>query len=79
MNFRENVFILIKIIKIDYFINIKIFALSFINTFFIIKNELSRIFFIKLYKLRLANNKLMFNIIYINLIKLIIKDYIKDL
>ena len=32
----------------------------------------------KFYKLRLTNDKLIFNIIYIILIKLIIEDYIKD-
>ena len=35
--------------------------------------------FVKLYKLRLVNNKLTLNIIYITLIKLIIEDYIKNL
>ena len=68
-----------NIIKIDYLININIFALSFINIFFIIKNKLFRIFFIKLYKLRFINNKLTFNILYIILIKLIIKNYMKNL
>ena len=68
-----------RIIKIDYFINIKIFVLNFINIFFIIKNKLFKILFIKLYKLRLINDKLTFNIIYIILIKLIIENYIKNL
>ena len=79
MDFRENVIISIKIVKIDYFINIKIFVLSFINIFFIIKNKLFKMSFIKLYKLRFINNKLTFNIIYIILIKLVIKDYTKNL
>ena len=79
MNFRENVIISTGIIKIDYFINIKTFILSFINIFFIIKNKLFKMSFIKLYKLRFVNNKLTFNIIYITLIKLIVEDYIKDL
>ena len=79
MNFRENIIISIKIVKVNYFINIKTFALSFINILFIIKNKLFKISLIKLYKLRFVNNKLIFNIIYITLIKLIIKNYIKDL
>ena len=43
------------------------------------KNKLSKIILFKLYKLRLINNKLTFNIIYIILIKLIVEDYIKNL
>ena len=79
MNFRVNVITSIKIVKVDYLIDIKAFVLNFINFIIIIKNKLFKIPFIKLYKLRLANNKLTFNIIYIISIKLIIKDYIKDL
>ena len=79
MNFRENVIISTKIVKINYFINIKTFILNFINIFLIIKNKLFKMPFIKLYQLRLVNNKLTFNIIYIILIKLIIKNHIKNL
>ena len=44
-----------------------------------IKNKLFRVSLIKSYELRLINNKLTLNIIYIILIKLIIEDYIKNL
>ena len=49
------------------------------NAILVIKNKLSKIILFKSYKLRLTNDKLIFNIIYMILIKLIIEDYVKNL
>ena len=43
------------------------------------RNKLSKITLFKFYKLRLIDDKLIFNIIYMTLIKLIIEDHVKDL
>lgn len=79
MNFRENAITSTEIVKADYFINIKTSALSFINTFFVIKNKLFRMPLIKLCKLRLVNNKLAPNITHMTLVKLAIKNHVEDL
>ena len=49
------------------------------NVAFVIKNKLSKMILFKSYKLRLTNDKLAFDIIYMILIKLIIEDHVKDL
>ena len=66
-------------IKINYFINIKFFILNFINFIFVIKKKLLKKNLLKFYKLRFINNKFILYIIYITLIKLFIKNYIKNL
>ena len=43
------------------------------------RNKLSKMTLFKFYKLRLTNDKLAFNIIYMILIKLIIEDHVKNL
>ena len=79
MNFRERIFIKKNVVKINYFINIKIFILNYVNIIFVIKNKLLKIFLSKFCKLRFINNKFILNVIYITLIKLIIKNYIENL
>ena len=79
MNFRERIFIKKNIVKINYFIDIKIFILNFVNVVFVIKNKLLKIFLSKFCKLRFVDNKFALNVIYITLIKLIIENYIENL
>ena len=66
-------------IKVNSLIDTKAFALAFVDLAFIIKYKLLKIALSKLYRLRLTNDKLISNIIYIILVKIIIEDYIKDL
>ena len=78
MNFREQVFIKKSAVKINCFINTKVFAYTFVNLMFIIKHKLFKIILFKPCKLRLIDDKLAFDIIYMTLIKMIIEDHIKD-
>lgn len=57
----------------------RVFAYVFINVVFITRNKLSKMILLKLYKLRLIDDKLAFDILYIILVKSTIKDYVKDL
>ena len=65
--------------SIFYLLNSEVLILYFINILFFKRNKLFQTSLLRFYKLRLINNKFVFNIIYITLIKLTLRDCIKEL
>ena len=75
---KKDIYFIKKIFNFKFF-KYRNFNIEILIIFLSLKKKLFWISLLRFYKLRLIDNKFVFNIIYIILIKLALKDYIKEL
>ena len=79
LDFDVKIHIIMKIKKIFLFIDTRVSTFEFVNTNFVKYHKLLKVVLIKSIKLRLIDNKIVFSIIHITLMKFQLNDHISEL